>query len=140
MQLKSTKRHEKSQKITTCINISGVNDFSRFTRLILHITDLLAYFISTALFRIWSIALFFSYLKEFGCIPILIFWVINVIYGYSKYVISFAVVILNKQNIFSSLREIFLFWLFSLNTLVWNLFSDLQWFAKYFNFERLKED
>ena len=85
------------------IHISGVNDFSRFTRLILHITDLLAYFMSTALFRIWSIALFFSYLKEFGCIPILIFWVINVIYGYSKYVISFAIVILNLQNTLSSL-------------------------------------
>ena len=67
------------------VHVSNINGFYKIKWLLLSFMDHLTYFATTALFRIMTLVLLFTYLKEIaGFIPIVIFMLANLVYGYYK--------------------------------------------------------
>ena len=66
------------------IHIQNVDNSKKLVRLISIIMNHLVYFVSTATFRIGSITLLYSYLNVYAIIPIALFWLTNLSYGYKN--------------------------------------------------------
>ena len=67
------------------VHVSNINGFYKIKWLLLSFMDHLTYFATTAMFRIMTLVLLFTYLKEIaGFIPIVIFMMANLVYGYYK--------------------------------------------------------
>ena len=66
------------------VHIQNVDSPKRVIKLISFAMNHLVYFVSTATFRIGSITLLYSYLNEYALIPVAIFWLANLAYGYKK--------------------------------------------------------
>ena len=67
------------------VHVSDINGFYKIKWVFLSIMDHLTFFVATAMFRIMTLVLLFTYLKEIaGLIPIVIFMLANLVYGYYK--------------------------------------------------------
>ena len=66
------------------IHIQNVDNSKKLVHLISIIMNHLVYFVSTATFRIGSITLLYSYLNVYAIIPIALFWLTNLSYGYKN--------------------------------------------------------
>ena len=67
------------------VHVSDINEFYKLKWLLLSFMDHLTYFATTAVFRIMALVLLFTYLGTFaGFIPIVIFMLVNLVYGYYK--------------------------------------------------------
>ena len=66
------------------IHIQNVDSSKKLVDLISIIMNHLVYFVSTATFRIGSITLLYSYLNVYAIIPIALFWLTNLSYGYKN--------------------------------------------------------
>ena len=66
------------------VHIDDIRDAKKFVKFVRHIFDHLPYLTVAAIFQMTSIALILTYLNQFGFIPIVALWIINLIIGYSK--------------------------------------------------------
>ena len=72
------------------VHICNVDSSKKLIRLISIVMNHLAYFVSTVAFRVGSITLLYSYLNEYALVPVALFWLLNLSYGYQKLVGSGA--------------------------------------------------
>ena len=66
------------------VHISEISICRKVLQFLLVVISHITYFISTAFFRIGTIILLMCYMNNFGFIPIIVFWMTNVAYGYIK--------------------------------------------------------
>ena len=66
------------------VHISEISTCRKVLQFLLVVISHIPYFVSTACFRIGTIVLLLCYLNNFGSIPIIVFWMANVVYGYIK--------------------------------------------------------
>ena len=68
------------------VHILNVDSSQKAIELISIVVNHLAYFVSTSIFRIGTITFLYSYMNEYGLIPVAIFWLLSLSYGYQKLV------------------------------------------------------
>ena len=68
------------------VHIWNVDSSKKAIKLISIVMNHLVYFVSTVTFRVGAITLLCSYMNEYGLIPVAVFWLMNLVYGYQKLV------------------------------------------------------
>ena len=66
------------------VQVWNVDSGKKLIRLISIIVNHLVYFLSTTVFRVGSITLFYSYMNNYVALFIAIFWLANLLYGYKE--------------------------------------------------------
>ena len=66
------------------VHVSEISTGRKLSQFCLVVVSHITYFLSTACFRIGTIVLLLCYLNTFGFIPIILYFLANVAYNYSK--------------------------------------------------------
>ncbi len=66
------------------MHVENVKTCEKMWQFLVKVAEHLPFYACSLYFRLTSIALFLTYLNEFGFLPIVLFWIANLIIGYMK--------------------------------------------------------